>query len=127
MDIIYTLFHCSVHLFLIILIYIIFKLNTLGLFLVFLAAILIDADHIPWIKKHGLSNWIESATKIHAPRKYPLHNFLTLFISTTLSCVSLLFEAIVLSACFLSVALHLFWDFFEDAFIFKIGINHWKV
>jgi len=124
----YAFFHWSVHLLLVILIYLIFNLNWLNFLLVLLVAGLIDSDHIFMIRKSGgIINWAKNSMKFHMPRKYPLHNFLTIIIFLIGSFFVFNQEFFAIGICSLSVALHLLWDFIEDAFILKMGIKHWKV
>jgi hypothetical protein len=87
--------------------------------------VLIDFDHIPFIKKQGINAWIKVWSS-HSPKSYPLHNFMTISIFVIASLLVLIPELFVLGICFLAMALHLLWDLFEDALIFKIGIDHWK-
>ncbi|MDI6798911.1 MAG: hypothetical protein QMD12_02870 [Candidatus Aenigmarchaeota archaeon] len=122
----YFLFHGSAHLLFIALIYFVFKLSWLGLLLVFFSATIIDADHLPFIKRKGIKNWIR-VWRSHIPKSYPLHNFLTILIFFIASFLIFNKESFILGICSLSAALHLIWDFVEDVFIFKIGIKHWKV
>jgi len=126
MNFIYFLFHGFVHLFLIFLIFLVFRLEFFQVFLIFLASALVDLDHIPLIKKKGIKHWIKIWSS-HSSQIYPFHNFLSLILSFLLSFLLLSSKLFIVGICFLSVFLHLFWDFFEDVFILKIGIKHWKV
>jgi len=122
----YFLFHGAIHLLFVALIFVIFDLNLRGLILVFLSSVLIDADHLPFIKKKGVNYWIK-VWRSHIVKSYPLHNFLTLFIFSIGSLLIFDPEFFIIGVCSLSVTLHLLWDFIEDAFILKMGISHWKV
>lgn len=122
----YFLSHGIVHLFLVGLLFIIFKLDLFGLLLVFFSSVLIDIDHLPFIKKKGVNYWIK-VWRSHIVKSYPLHNFLTLFIFSIGSLLIFDQDLFIIGVCFLSATLHLLWDFIEDAFMFKMGISHWKV
>lgn len=120
----YFLFHGIVHLFFVGLIYFIFQLDWFYLLLIFLSSAAIDADHLPFIKRKGIKYWIKVWSS-YVPKSYPLHNFLTLFIFFLASFLIFVKEFFVLGICSLSIELHLLWDFFEDVFIFRMGIKHW--
>lgn len=122
----YFLFHASIHLFLVGIIFIAFQLSTSQLILVFLASAVVDADHLPFIKKKGIKYYAK-VWGSHIVKAYPLHNFLVLIISFMASLFILDPELFIVGICFLSAALHLLWDLLEDALIFKMGIKHWKV
>lgn len=107
--------------------YFIFRLNFFEFFLVLVAAGIIDIDHLPRIKKIGLIDWAKKSMNFHIPRKYPMHNFLTIFIFLSLSLFIFYPKFFLLGICFLVIALHLLWDFCEDIFIFRMRIKHWKV
>lgn len=126
MNFIYFLFHGFVHVFLVFLIFLVLKLDFPRAFLAFLASALVDVDHIPFIKRNGVKRWIKVWSS-HFHQAYPFHNFLSLILSSLLSFLVVLPETFIFGVCFLSVFLHLFWDFFEDVFILKMGIKHWKV
>lgn len=123
----YLLFHGFVHLLIIALIFYVFQLDYLNLFLVFLTSALVDADHLPFIKKYGWKHWFKIAWKTHEPRGYPLHNIfiLAIFLVVSLLILILYPQFFILGILLLSVALHLVWDLFEDVVIFKMGIKHW--
>lgn len=122
----YFLFHGIIHLFLVGLLFVIFNLDLRGLVLVFLSSTLIDADHLSFIRKKGVDYWIK-VWRSHIVKSFPLHNFLTIFIFSIGSLLIFDPEFFIIGVCSLSVTLHLLWDFIEDAFIFKMGISHWKV
>jgi len=121
----YAIFHWSFHLLFVIIIYFLFRLDLFNLFLIILATGLVDADHVFRIKKYGLIKWVKDSMEFHLPRKYPLHNFLVLFICLLASL--LIFYNFSLGICLLSATLHLLWDFFEDITIFKMGVKHWRI
>jgi hypothetical protein len=87
---------------------------------------LIDIDHIPFIKKHGINSWVKTWSS-HLPKAYFLHNFATIFIFSIGSFLILIPKLFRLGIFFLAIVAHLLWDLFEDAIIFKIGIDHWKL
>lgn len=126
MGIKYLLFHSLFHLFLIAIIYFVFQLDLLGLVAVFLVSAFIDADHLPFLKRHGLRYWFKISWKTHEPRKYPLHNFLTIVIFSAASFLVLSEKYFFIGILSLSAALHLWFDFLEDVLIFDMGIKHWK-
>lgn len=121
----YFLFHISIHLFLVALIFFIFKLSSFNFVLVIIASALIDADHIPFISKSGVGSWVKTWSS-HSPKEYPLHNFVTIFIFSVASFLILIPAAFSFGICFLAITTHLLWDLFEDIAIFKIGIEHWN-
>lgn len=125
MELKYFLFHILVHLFLVVLIFFVFQLSSFNLLLVIIVSGLIDLDHISFIKKHGIDAWIKVWSS-HSPKSYPLHNFVAIFIFSIASFLVLIPKLFSLGICFLAIAVHLLWDLFEDAIIFKMGIEHWK-
>ena len=119
-------FHSLVHLSLALFVFFLFSLRSEHLLLVLLASALIDLDHLPLFLRKGINYWIEISWKRQKPQAYPLHNFITMSLFLALSSfifVQPLFLVGILSLC---IFLHLAWDLFEDVFIFKIGIEHWK-
>lgn len=125
MELRYFLFHVLIHLLIVLLIFFVFQLSQFNLLLVIIASALIDLDHIPFIKKHGVDAWIKVWSS-HSPKNYYLHNFVTIFIFSITSFLVLLPKLFNLGICFLAIATHLLWDLFEDVVIFKMGISHWK-
>lgn len=123
----YAIFHWSFHLFFVILISLVFKLDFFNFLLAFLAAGFIDIDHMSKIKKLGLIGWAKKSMEFHIPRKYPLHNFLFLFILFILSFLVLFDQLFSLGIIFLSMFCHLLFDFLEDVLIFRMGTRHWKI
>lgn len=121
----YFLFHSFVHLFLIELIYFTFDLNIYQLFLIFFFSVIIDVDHLPFIMSHGIKYWFKISWDTHEPRAYPLHKFLIIVIFSVGAFLVLLPQFFIFGVCSLSVSLHLLWDLFEDAIIFKMGVKHW--
>lgn len=121
----YFLFHGFVHLSLIGLIYFAFNLNIYQLLLVFLSSAVIDADHLSFILNRGIKYWFKISWDTHESRAYPLHNFLIIVIFSAGAFLVLLPQFFIFGICSLSVSLHLLWDLFEDAIIFKMGVKHW--
>lgn len=121
----YFLFHGFVHMLLVTLIFFVFELDFLGLIFIFLASALMDADHLPFIRKKGVSNWTK-AWGSHAVKAYPLHNFLTLLFFSVGSLLIFNPSLFIIGVCSLSITLHLLWDFIEDVLIFKMGDKHWR-
>jgi hypothetical protein len=107
--------------------YFVFNLNLLELVLVLIATLIIDLDHMPFVIRRGFGYWFKTSWVRPSSRKYPLHNFLSLAVFFILSLLILEPKFFILGACFLSIALHLLWDFLEDVFIFRLGIEHWKL
>jgi len=120
----YFLSHGLVHLLLVALIFFVFRLGLSGLILVFLSSAIIDADHLPFIKKRGVNWWVKDWGS-HAAKSFPLHNFFTMLLFSTTSLLVFIPCLFIIGICSLSITLHLLWDFIEDVFIFKMGDKHW--
>jgi hypothetical protein len=120
----YLLFHGSVHLFLILLIYFLFRLDLTQLAVIFIAGAVVDIDHLPFIRQKGVKYWAKVWGN-HIIKSYPLHNFTMIAIFSIGSLFVLDSQLFIVGACSLSAALHLFWDLIEDAVIFRMGIKHW--
>ena len=131
MGLVYSILHGIMHLLIVLLLYFSFSLNLFNFFLVLLATGIIDLDHIILIKKRGIRQGIKYWFKIswisQKSQKYPLHNFLTLIIFSSSSFLIFHLNFFSMGIFCLSIALHLLWDIFEDIFIFKVGVNHWKL
>jgi hypothetical protein len=121
----FALFHILVHLTIITSIFIAFNLSSFYFFVVLFASAIIDLDHLPFLIKHGFKHWYKISFKSQKQQAYPLHNLLMIFISFLGSF--LIFSNFFIGICFLSVFLHLFWDFFGDVFILKMNFDHWKI
>jgi hypothetical protein len=123
----YAFFHWLVHILLAFILASFVASNFSEYLLIFLFTFLIDFDHFSLIKKHGIFGtiWLRAVTEFKKPRKYILHNF---YFIVFLSLFSLIFYFLNFSAWkfALAVLLHLLWDLFEDAIIFKMGVGHWK-
>jgi hypothetical protein len=117
-----------VHVLLVLAIYFALQLNTLNFFVLLLGTVLIDLDHLPLWFKNGIRGYLylRNVKEVGKPRKYFLHNLVTL--PTFLICSVLVFyqQYFVFGIFSLGAAAHLGWDFFEDVAIFKMDINHWK-
>lgn len=121
----FALFHIFIHLVAVVGIYTVFNLNWFYFFLILLASAIIDLDHLPLLIKRGFNYWYRISWLSQKQQSYPLHNFLAIFIFFLGSF--LIFSNFFIGICFLSIFLHLFWDFFKDVFILKMGLNHWKI
>jgi len=121
----FALSHIFIHLAIVIAISIVFNLNWFYFFIILFASAVIDLDHLPLLIKHGFNYWYNISWVSQKPQAYPLHNLLVIFVSFLGSF--LIFSNFFIGICFLSIFLHLFWDFFEDVFILNMSLNHWKI
>jgi hypothetical protein len=121
----FALLHIFIHLAIVVAIFIAFSLNSFYFFVVLFASAIIDLDHLPFLIKHGFKHWYKISFKLQKQQAYPFHNFLIIFISFLGSF--LILSNFFIGICFLSIFLHLFWDFFGDVFILKMNFDHWKI
>ena len=127
MGIIYVFSHSVVHIAIMMLIGLAFKLDAFGYFILFLSTALVDLDHLQlWIKQ-GMRGYLllRSVAELGKPRKYAFHKLYILFIAGIAAAVLIYNNSLLPAVAFTAVALHLSWDLFEDMIIFKTGINHW--
>jgi hypothetical protein len=123
----YAFFHWFVHLLLAFTLAALVASNFSEYFLIFLFTFLIDLDHMPLIRKHGIFGtiWLRAVTEFKKPRKYFMHNIYFVFLLFLLVLVSFHFKFFAWKI-FLAILIHLLWDLFEDVIIFKMGIEHWR-
>jgi Zn-dependent membrane protease YugP len=63
--------------------------------------------------------------ELRISRAYSLHTIQGIVLTAIASALSLAFGLLIIGILFGAIALHLAWDLFEDAIIFKMGIKHW--
>jgi len=123
----YAFFHWLVHILIALILSIFAASNHFEYFLIFLFTFFVDLDHIKLIRRYGIFGtiWLRAVTEFKKPRKYFLHNiyFIALFLLLTLASFYFNFFAWKI---FVAILLHLLWDLFEDAIIFKMGVKHWR-
>lgn len=124
----YSFIHTLVHLLLIATIYFVFKLDWFNLIIVFVGSTIIDLDHIPLWRKHGIIGYLHlrSEKEFGKPRKYPLHNFLVLLLST-IGSLLIFTQFFTLGIFSLALSLHLWFDLLEDIIIFRMNTKHWNL
>jgi hypothetical protein len=122
----YLTFHASLHLFFVILIYLLLRLDFVQLLLVLLASAAVDLDHLPFIRKKGVKYWVKVWGN-HIIKSYPLHNFTMIVIFSIGSLFAFDQQLFLIGICSLSAALHLIWDLIEDVLIFRMGFRHWSI
>ena len=88
---------------------------------------LVDLDHIPLWVERGIRGYLKlrSMEEFGKPRRYFMHNFFFIIGSFGGSLLVMLHDFYPIGLFFLSMALHLLWDFFEDIIIFGMGYRHW--
>lgn len=125
----YAIFHASIHFLLPVAIAYFLRLDFFQFIIVLIGSIIIDLDHLPLLKKHGIGGlfYLRAVQEFGKPRRYTFHNFVTLVIFSLGSFLFLQPGLYMLGIFSLSIALHLLWDFFEDVAIFRMSIKHWKV
>lgn len=124
----YSFIHIVVHLLLIATIYFVFKLDWFNLIIVFIGGTIVDLDHFSlWLKK-GIRGYLylRAVTEFGKPRKYPLHNFLVLLLST-IGSLLVFTQFFTLGIFLLGLSLHLWFDLLEDIIIFRMDTKHWKL
>jgi len=121
----FSLAHILAHVLIAVGVSVVFNLNLFYFFLVLIISAAIDLDHLPLLIKHGFRYWYKISWVSQKQQSYPLHNFLVIFISFLGSF--LIYQNLFWGIIFLAIFLHLLWDFFEDVFILKMGLNHWKI
>lgn len=97
--------------------------NVVDYFIIFLATSLIDLDHLTVYKKFGRRGIFVFAAK-RIP--YPLHNFFFLGLFASISAFTAIFGLKILSILIFAPVLHMVWDIFEDAFIFRTSYRKWE-
>ena len=125
----YVLFHILIHFLLIGALTLFLGINMFNFFIIFSSSWILDLDHLSLLKKKGVKGYLilRSDTEFGKPRNYFLHNFVMLSVAILGSTLVLVPQFLILGVCFLSMASHLLWDIAEDALIFGMGINHWKI
>jgi len=125
----YIAFHTSIHLLLLLSLYFIFKLNFIGFTIALIGTAIIDADHLFLVKNQGIIGYLSlrSAKEFRKPRKYFFHNIYLLATFVLFTPFLLSQESFLIGIFALSVFLHLFWDFLEDALILHVGTKHWSI
>jgi hypothetical protein len=122
----FALSHIFVHLAIIAAISIVFNLDSFYFFTVLFVSLALDLDHLPLLIKRGFDYWYRISWASQKQQAYPLHNLLAIFLSF-LGSFLLYSKFFIVGIFFLAIFLHLFWDFFEDVFILKMSLNHWKI
>ena len=123
----YAAFHWIIHLISALAVAYFFANQISGYLAAVLANIVIDSDHLPLVFKTGIRGYLRLrlVTEFSRPRKYPMHNLPAIVATFTVGTWQLLLGNSFYATAILAVALHLLWDFAEDAVLFKIGIKHW--
>ncbi|MEM7821566.1 MAG: hypothetical protein QXX38_02005 [Candidatus Aenigmatarchaeota archaeon] len=129
MRLFYVLIHSFIHLFLVFLIVVLLKLDWYHTLIAFIATCAVDLDHTLLVLKNGIKGYLflRAVTEFRKPRKYFLHNFFSIFFSFLFSFLIFSESMFAVGIACLSIFFHLLWDFFEDVFIFKMGIKHWLI
>jgi hypothetical protein len=127
----YIFIHLGVHLLLSGLMYFVLvpdlRIDPVKIAIIVLGTGIVDLDHIKLWKDVGIRGYLKlrSEEEFGIARKYPLHNLMLMFVAFGGSLLLLVNEYSPVGIFFGSVALHLFWDFFEDVAIFRTGYRHW--
>lgn len=98
------------------------QLNIVDYFLVAVATSLIDLDHLLVFKKFGKRGIFSFAQYRIA---YPLHNFLFFSVFSFLAAIAFVFRLRIIGVLLLAPVIHILWDMFEDAIIFKTRFKKW--
>lgn len=124
----YAFVHIVTHLLLIALVIFTFRLDWLGSVVVFIGGTIIDLDHFPLWSRKGIGGYLylRATTEFGKPRKYPLHNFLVLLLST-IGSTMIFTQFFTLGVFSLALSLHLWFDFLEDIIIFRMSTKHWRL
>jgi membrane associated rhomboid family serine protease len=85
----------------------------------YLGTTIIDIDHLGVMYKKGVKGLL-SSEKI---KKYPLHNLASFSVFLFLATVFLTHQQILIGTFFAAIVFHMFWDLFEDIFIFKVNFR----
>jgi len=125
----YAAIHVFIHFLTSIALAYVFGLNLIQFLVAFIGAFIIDIDHLFLLKRYGIKGAF-SKVILHGfgkIRKYPLHNYLVFILVVALALLVYQAGFFLIGIFSLAVFLHLLWDLLEDAVIFRVKLNHWKV
>jgi hypothetical protein len=125
----YSMIHGFIHLSIFLFTCFILRLNILNFFIALLGTAIVDLDHLPLILRTGIKKYfrLRGTVELGKPREYKLHNLPILFSSLVVSLLFYFSDNFISFVFFLSMFLHLLFDFLEDSAIFRMGIKHWKL
>ena len=125
----YAAIHMSVHFLTPFALAYLFRLDLFQFFVAFIGALVIDADHYFLVINHDIKEAF-SKVILHGfgkIRKYPLHNYAVFFLVALFALMVSQPDFFLVGIFFLAMFIHLLWDFLEDAVIFRVKLDHWKV
>jgi inner membrane protein len=125
----YSMIHGFIHLSIFLFTCFILRLNILNFFIALLGTAIVDLDHLPLILRTGIKKYfrLRGTVELGKPREYKLHNLPILFSSLVVSLLFYFSDNFISFVFFLSMFLHLLFDFLEDSAIIRMGIKHWKL
>jgi len=125
----YAAIHTSIHLLTPLAIAYFFNLDFFGFLIAFIGGFVMDADHLFLVLRHGVRGAFRKVAYqgFGKSRKYPLHNFLAVVVAA-LGGLLVSQPGFFLAGIFsLAVFMHLLWDLLEDAVIFRLKPDNWKL
>lgn len=105
-----------------------FLLNQISAFAAaIIVTLLTDWDHLPLIKRIGIHGYwkLRTIKEVGKPRKYFFHNLFAIAATFIVGSWELYAGNILYAVGVYAIMIHLFWDFFEDVAIFRMGFKHW--
>lgn len=125
----YAVIHSSIHLLTILFVILFFRLDSVYMLIPLVGGLIIDADHLPLVRRHGIRKAF-SMVVTHGfgkIRRYKLHNYVVILASLVFGLLVFFPEYFLIGVFSISLFFHLLWDLVEDAVLFRVKLNHWKL
>jgi len=125
----YAAVHTAFHLLAPVAIAVSFNLNPAQFIIAFFGSLVVDVDHFGLVLKHGIRGaFSRIVVKGYGKaRRYPVHNYAFVALSALGSFLVAWNGYFLVGIFSFAVFIHLLWDLLEDAVIFRIRLDNWKV